>query len=159
MHSWQMRDRCPHNCGWLWIEMRGYPCHPRGIHWTIHEPSGYFVGRPQPSTISQQQMPTMWMMISSLDEKTPHPLPTTYPPHAAFVHTVIHRECGDGWGHLEDETRANLCTQGASCPHFQACYPRRQRIYTGVGKSPPRPKRLGKSGITLQGTSIHTDCG
>src|SRR5690348_18045460 len=126
MCSWQMRERCPHKCGWMWILLMGNPPLPRGIHWTIHELSGYLACHPQPSTISQQQMPTMWMTECSLNGKAFHPLPTTYPPHAAFVHTVIHRECGDGWGHVEDEMRANLCTQGASCPHFQACYPRRQ---------------------------------
>src|SRR6476661_201410 len=104
MHSWQMRERYPHKCGWLWIELRGYQRLPRGIHWTIHELSGYVTGHPQPSTASQQQMPTMWMMAHNLDEKTPHPLPTIYPLHTAFVHTVIHRECGDGWGRVEDET-------------------------------------------------------
>lgn len=70
MHSWQMRERYPHKCGWLWIELRGYQRLPRGIHWTIHELSGYVTGHPQPSTASQQQMPTMWMMAHNLDEKT-----------------------------------------------------------------------------------------
>src|SRR6185437_12544692 len=115
MCSWQMRDIIANKCGWLWISVIGYPRLPRGIHGTIHGQGGYDACHPQPSTISQQQMPTMWMMVRYLVEMAHHALPTSYPPHIALVHTVIHRECGDGWGRRTGETRANLCTQGASC--------------------------------------------
>ena len=124
--SWQTRDRTHSKCGWLWTTVTGYPRLPRGIHETIHERSGYLAGYPQPSTISQQRMPTMWMTMCYPYQKPPHALPTTCPPPGSLIHTIIHRKCGDGWGHLEDDTSAYLCTQGASCPHFQACYPRGQ---------------------------------
>ena len=124
--SWQIRDSAHSKCGWLWTTVTGYPRLPRGIHGTIHARSGYLAGYPQPSTISQQWMPTMWMTAPNPYQKPPHSLPTTCPPPGLLIHTIIHRQCGDGWRHREDETRAYLCTQGASCPHFQACYPRRQ---------------------------------
>ena len=57
-----MRDNITKKCGWLWIHEMGYPRLPRGIHGTIHGQGGYDACHPQPSTISQQQMPTMWMM-------------------------------------------------------------------------------------------------
>src|SRR5690348_2972431 len=144
MSSWQIRDSAHNKCGWLWILVVGYPRLPRSIHVTIHDLGGYLVGHPHPSTTSQQQMPTMWMAVHLPSRKAPHALPTTCPPPGPLVHTVIHRTCGDEWGPLEDETRAYLCTQGASCPHFQACYPRRQGTFGGAGKWPCHGESLEK---------------
>lgn len=81
MRSWQLRDSMPSACGWLWIGLRGYPRLPRIVHETIHEQGGHDTDHPQPSTISQQQFPTMWMMMRYPYLKTPpratHHLSTT----------------------------------------------------------------------------------
>lgn len=159
MQSWQSRDSIPCGCGWLWILPGAYPPVPPAIHERIHAARGYYAHCPHSSTTSQQYSPTMWKMGCVPARMTPHVIPTSYPQNAWLLHTVIHRMWSDGEGCLEDRVGAYLCTQGMSCPHFQACYPRIQRGIALAGQVLTKQQYPEKCRLGRSCPSIHIDCG
>lgn len=87
----QVMDSIPTHCGWLGIDIPGYPLLPPDIHEAIHEPGGQHRDYPHSSTRSPQCSPQCGGCGPFLAQMRLHTVPTSYPRCWSVVHTIIHR--------------------------------------------------------------------